>query len=134
MLRAPDLRQVGRLLLTPICVAVILVACSGGGGGGNGGASPAPGDLTISADNLEFNTDALIAAAGEAFTIGFTNNDSAPHNVSIYNNESRSETLFPGDVIGGGEGITYDVPALEAGEYYFLCDLHPEMNGTLTVK
>jgi plastocyanin len=27
---------------------------------------------------------------------------------------------------------TYDVPELEAGTYYFQCDVHPNMNGTVT--
>ena len=118
------------LVVAPL--AIVLVACSGGGDGG--GPTAAPGDVTISADNLEFDTDTLTAPVGEAFTIGFTNADTAPHNVSIYNDESRSETLFQGEVIGGGQTITYEVNALEAGEYYFICDLHPEMDGTLTVE
>ncbi|MFM2194015.1 MAG: Cupredoxin-like domain, partial [Chloroflexota bacterium] len=29
---------------------------------------------------------------------------------------------------------TYNVPALDAGTYAFICTVHPNMAGTLTVK
>ena len=139
-------RSAARLALAALLV-VLLAACSGGGGAGSGGgdgaSAPATGGegggseggLTISANNLEFDTDTLTAPAGEAFTIEFTNGEAAPHNVAIYTDESRSETLFRGDVISGPDNtVTYDVGELEAGEYYFQCDVHPEMNGTFVVE
>jgi plastocyanin len=27
--------------------------------------------------------------------------------------------------------VMYDVPALDPGTYFFRCDVHPQMNGTL---
>jgi plastocyanin len=39
--------------------------------------------------------------------------------------------VFLGDVFPGIETRTYDVPALAAGEYAFLCTVHPTMNGVL---
>ena len=33
----------------------------------------------------------------------------------------------------GAETVTYDVPALDPGEYYFRCDVHPQMDGSVEV-
>ena len=30
--------------------------------------------------------------------------------------------------------VTYKVPAIEPGDYYFLCAVHENMNGTLQVR
>lgn len=120
----------------------LLAACSGGGdgGGGDGGAATAGAgrgageERRISASDLEFDLDALAVSAGEAFTIQFDNNDSAPHNITIFMDDAHTEAHFRGDVINGGESIVYEVPALDAGEYYFHCDVHPDMNGNVTAS
>lgn len=30
--------------------------------------------------------------------------------------------------------MLYEIPALERGEYFFRCDVHPDMIGTLVVE
>jgi plastocyanin len=43
--------------------------------------------------------------------------------------------LFTGQPLAqAGQTVTYDVPALPAGTYTFICIVHPNMTGTLTVK
>ena len=84
--------------------------------------------IELSAADLQFNTDAIEAPAGEDFCIEFTNDDTVPHDVSIV------ETDFNGDDVDPGESIVYTIPAMEAGEYTFFCSLHPTMEGTLTIS
>jgi plastocyanin len=86
--------------------------------------------LTVVAKNLSFGVKCLAAPAGQPFTINFDNQDGAPHNVAIYNDSSRSGSLFVGDRVDGPKKVTYEVPAIEAGSYYFVCDFHLFMNGT----
>ncbi len=93
-------------------------------GGGNGA-------ITLVAEAVAFDTDTLTLPADQEVTVGFDNKDSTVHNLSIYEDESASEVIFDGpDVQGPGE-TTYEFTAPPAGEYYFLCDTHPDMNGTV---
>jgi plastocyanin/uncharacterized membrane protein len=86
-------------------------------------------------DDTRFVPSDLAAPAGEAFEIEFDNQDEGvPHNVAIYRDESAEESLFVGELVDGPTTATYDVPALDAGDYYFRCDVHPAMNGTLEVS
>ena len=83
-------------------------------------------------DDQGFSSDRLTVPSGEPFGLVFDNEDEGvPHNVAIYTDDSAVQSLFVGDVIEGPETATYDVPALDPGEYFFRCDVHPQMNGTL---
>ena len=133
----------GALLTLALIVGLTLAACSGGdepsepagtdGGSGDGTATVADGAVEISAADLEFNVTTIEATAGEAFTITLVNNDSAPHNISIYAEEGGA-ALALGPTAEGGQTVETDVATLEPGTYYFQCDIHPEMNGTLVVS
>ncbi|HSW42366.1 MAG TPA: cupredoxin domain-containing protein [Patescibacteria group bacterium] len=95
----------------------------------NGGAMVT---LAISAQGIAFDTDTLSAPAGVPFRIEFANNDGGiPHNVEILQN---GQSVWRGDLFNGVETRTYDVPALAAGTYEFICTVHPNMRGTLTVE
>ena len=79
-------------------------------------------------ESIQFDRDVIEAPAGEDFCIELTNNDTVPHDIGIVENE------FNGDDIDAGETITYVIPAMEAGEYTFICTLHPQaMVGELVV-
>jgi plastocyanin len=127
-------------VLIPL-LAILYLAASDGDeaaaeGGGEGTATEAPegggGPTTaISAEGLEFDTETITLVAGEAASIEFENLDTAPHNVAIYEDESASGEIFQGEQISGPDSITYEFDAPEAGEYYFQCDVHPDMNGNV---
>ncbi len=72
----------------------------------------------------------MAAPAGAPFEIEFKNRDSGiPHNFAIYP-EDGGDALFQGRVITGRAEATYEVEAIDAGQYRFQCDIHPSMSGT----
>jgi plastocyanin/uncharacterized membrane protein len=91
--------------------------------------------ITVCAfDDQAFVPDHLQLPASEPVELAFDNRDGGvQHNVAIYRDESAEESLFVGDLIAGAETVTYDVPALDPGAYYFRCDVHPQMNGSVEV-
>ena len=92
------------------------------------------GVLDFSAQNLEFSAPCMVAVAGEAFTIHFTNNDTQPHNVAVFTDSSKANEIMRGDIISTqGDSLDYEVEALTEGQYYFDCSVHIDMNGTLYV-
>lgn len=135
------LRRGATLAITTL-LAVALVACSGGGETseptddnlGGGTVSVVDGTVAISADDLEFDANVIQATAGEGFTVTFSNLETEPHNWSIYTEEG-GDPIAQGAVVGEGETDEIVVPALDAGEYFFVCDVHPaEMTGTVVVE
>ncbi|HET7686396.1 MAG TPA: cupredoxin domain-containing protein [Candidatus Limnocylindria bacterium] len=115
-----------------LLLTALLAACSGAAGG-QPSVDPSTADVQLGASNMAFDQPELTASAGEAFTIGFTNDDSMPHNVAIYTDASKGTRLFEGEVTDRGS-VIYEVPALAPGTYYFDCSLHPGMTGTLVVE
>lgn len=122
-----------RLPLLAAALAAVLAACGTASGGGGADAPPAEADYTVTAVDMAFDPGTLTVAGGEAFTIALVNEDAMPHNIAIYTDESKSEKLFEGEVVTD-DTIVYDIPALDAGEYFFDCSLHPNMTGTLVVE
>ena len=121
------------LTLGPIVLAAVLAACSGAPAAADGSAapgSPSGGTVTIVARDLKFATPAVAAKAGSPFTITFDNEDGAPHNIAI--SDASGTKVFKGDIVAG-KLVDYQVGALSAGTYGFICEVHPDMKGTLTV-
>lgn len=120
-----------RLTVLAAATAVLLAAC--GGSGANPSIDPADADVTVTAADLAFEPGTVAVAGGDAVTIAFVNEDTMPHNIAIYTDESRSQKLFEGAIVTD-DTVVYDIPALDPGEYFFDCSLHPEMTGTLVVE
>ena len=107
---------------------------AGGGNGGGGDGDRQPRRREITADNLEFDATTIEAAAGEEFTITFVNDDSAPHNVASTPRRAATRSSRASDHRGRQTRPPSTSPALEPGTYYFQCDVHPDMNGTIVVE
>ncbi len=105
---------------------------------GDPSSAPSSGDpntVMISALGVKFEQSGVSAPAGTPFKIEFDNKDAGtPHNVAIHEGGATGPELFKGEVFPGVEVRTYDVPALDAGEYAFICTVHPTMIGTFSVK
>jgi cytochrome c oxidase subunit 2 len=97
------------------------------------GVTPGPAPIPISAINVLFEQTELNAPADVPFVIEFDNKEAVPHNVAI--NDASGASIFVGEIVTGPIKVTYDIPALAAGSYPFLCSVHPTtMVGTLTVN
>jgi plastocyanin len=102
---------------------------------GGGGGSPSGPVIKIVALNIAFDVSEITAPADAPFTISFDNQDAGiPHNVAIHKGSPTGEVVFMGEIFTGVAQKDYAVPALPAGTYAFVCTVHPNMVGTLTVQ
>jgi plastocyanin len=97
---------------------------------GGGGQKPV---VTLAAANIAFEPTSLTVPAGEAFTLRFHNEDAnTQHNVQIFDDPKFAGTpLFSGALVTGVRQTDYEVDALEAGAYFFHCEVHPTMTGKM---
>jgi plastocyanin len=118
-------------------VALAAAACtSTNAGEPSAPADPVPADPNapvVIAKDIRFTAAEVVVPAGQPFKLTFENQESAPHNVAIYTDSSAKETLYQGEIFSSGTRV-YEVPALAAGSYFFRCDVHPDMVGTVVAK
>ena len=110
-------------------------APAGSGAPGSGGPQPssAAADVTVKAQGVAFVTSSWTGPAGKAFTIAFDNEDpGTPHNIEI--KDGSGAVAFKGEIFSGVATKIYQVPALPAGAYTFVCLVHPSMTGTATLQ
>jgi plastocyanin len=104
------------------------------------GAAAPPGEMAarpvkVTAKNVAFDMTELTFAAGQQAVIDFRNDDAGvPHNVAIYRDEQAGQVIFKGELVTGPKSIKYTFASPPAGSYFFRCDVHPTMKGTVTVR
>ncbi|HSO29519.1 MAG TPA: cupredoxin domain-containing protein [Candidatus Sulfomarinibacteraceae bacterium] len=140
-----------RLLLLAVLGAVLIAAC-----GASGAASSAPTPaaspteapippfdglvIDLIAKGQAWSKTELEAPAGAPFRILLDNQDKDfYHGIAIAQGETpaaarEAELVYKGDIVPGPVVRAYDVPALEPGTYWFVCQPHANMNGTITVQ
>jgi len=97
------------------------------------GVTPGPAPVVLSAINVLYERTQLNAPADVPFIIEFDNKEAVAHNVAI--NDESGASIFVGEIVTGPIKTTYDIPALAAGSYPFMCSVHPTtMTGTLTAN
>lgn len=120
-------------ILSVLVLTLLLVGCGGaepasdsagaGGGAATSGESAAAGAVTIA--DLQYSPADLDVSAGS--TVTWTNDDDAPHTVTFDDDAVQgSEELQKGDEFSA----TFD----DAGEYAYVCAIHPDMKATVTVQ
>jgi plastocyanin len=137
--REPAVRRLVRQRLAAagalgILLMLTLAACGSGATSAATLATAEPNSPRITARDVHFDRSELSVPSGRPFTLVFENADGAPHNVAIYTDPSAATLLFRSDVFGGPATRAYAVPALPAGSYFFRCDVHLDMLGTLTAS
>jgi plastocyanin len=138
-------------LATLVLVAgVVMAAC------GSGAASPIPTPeespsatpilpfdglvIDFVADGFMFSKTELQVPAGAPFRILLDNQDnSTAHGVAIGIGNTpaaarEAALVFKGAILPGPGIQAYDVQALAPGTYWFFCQPHASMNGTITVE
>lgn len=105
---------------------------------GHGGGELAANLVKVVAENTAFNTKEIVLHPGEV-TIEFENRDTVPHNVAIYKTKDAKDAkdadkIFVGEIFKGVATKEYKFTAPPKGEYYFQCDVHPQMNGAVKVE
>ncbi len=120
----------------PPAAGPVASAIAGGGGGGLKPSGPPPSlpdaDVIETAQNTAFVVTSLQGPAGKPFTIAFDNKDQGQsHNIAI---NGPSSQLFMGEIIEGPKVVVYNVPAIPAGTYPFVCSVHSNMTGTITLQ
>jgi plastocyanin len=103
--------------------------------GGPGGPGGPGGGVTVVAQNIAFDISRIELHPGVPTTLTFENRDAGvQHNIAIYSNSSLDQGLFEGELVTGPDTAQYEIPPLEPGEYYFQCNVHPTMNGTVVIS
>lgn len=99
------------------------------------GCAPPSLRVAVSSDTHAFSPDRLLVPAGERFLLTYTNDEpGAQHNIAVYTEEGGDAIAVSDSIVGPDAVTEVEVPALDPGTYYFQCDIHPFMNGTLTAE
>jgi plastocyanin len=108
----------------------------GSPGPSGGGGPPTATAFTIVAKDIAYDIHEIAVPAGADFTIEFKNEDASgvTHDIDIRNADEA--TVQDQQVVNGGATNTYRYTGLPAGQYKFICSVHPipSMTGTLTVR
>ena len=88
-----------------------------------------PSAVRVSAYALAFEQLNVAAPADAAFPLYFENRENIPHNVAIL--DEVGATIAKGEVFTGPSGRILEVPALAAGQYRLICEVHPNMHSIL---
>jgi plastocyanin len=119
------------MLLVTLATAVLVLGCAGATSSPTAAPatqtdapSPAGGGSDVSIVDFAFDPADLTVAVGD--TVTWTNTGSAPHTVKWQDEEPESQQLE--------SGATYERTFDSAGSFPYVCGIHSQMTGTITVE
>jgi plastocyanin len=122
------------LTLGLVVLAAVTAACSSASANPSAPAgSVDPNAPVVVAQGNAFSPATVTVPADKAFSLTLDNKDGAPHNVSIYADSGASTSISAGEIVSSTT-TTQTVPALAKGTYFFRCDVHHEMTGTIVAN
>ncbi len=92
--------------------------------------------IKVVAARVRWVPTTLAAPAGQVWHVQIDNQDGPPehHNFVVASGKTVSERIYQSTNFNKGT-FTFDVPALPAGTYLFICTVHPDvMTGTLELR
>ncbi|MCA1834647.1 MAG: cupredoxin domain-containing protein [Actinomycetota bacterium] len=90
--------------------------------------------VTIVAKLTKFDKAHLDFPSAKTIDVKMTNEDATIHNWALFRDAAMSDVVFRGDTFSGpGSTKDYIFTAPPPGTYHFHCDVHPVMEGTVTV-
>ena len=94
-----------------------------GGDAGGGGGEP----VAVEAFDFGFKPTKISVTSGDEISVSLENTGSAPHTFT-------AEELDVDISAGGGETAEGSFTAGDPGDYEYICTIHPQMKGTITVE
>jgi plastocyanin len=87
--------------------------------------------VTVTARNVAFEPTTVAMQAGVPLRIVLQNQDAGiPHNVLV---RGGGTDIGKSEIVTGVARTELSFGPLPAGEYQFLCEVHPNMTGTITI-
>ena len=133
-----------------VFLVIALAACSSGPPAATSGPSASPTSAPIAsfdglvidivAKGQVFSKTELEVPAGAPFRILLDNQDTnTAHGVALAVGDTataarEAELVYKGEILPGPGLQAYDVPVLAPGTYWFFCQPHASMNGTIVVR
>ncbi|CAN5726941.1 hypothetical protein BH20ACT2_BH20ACT2_21420 [soil metagenome] len=115
-----------------LAAGLVLAACGGdepADEAAAGCATVSAGEVTVVAEDLAWDPKCIEAPAKEPFTIVVDNRDDGiAHNIHLLEAPEPNATELENGPVTQELELT-----LVAGEYRYVCDIHPNMTGTLSV-
>lgn len=109
---------------SPTTPAAPATTSEGGATTENGASAGGGGGVAVAMKNIQFAPTTVHVKVGQKIT--WTNDDSAPHNVTSQSGEKIASDTF-------GKGGSFSFTPTKAGTIKYVCTIHPGMDGTIVV-